>query len=94
MVHIIFTSFLEATILLMGMISIDDLKILYNDWPYGLEKGIVHLVIWTKFELEEDPATGLLTESMWKKIDDYVGRVFRSRIPADQVRFKFVVCIV
>lgn len=58
---------------------------MFNDWPYGLEKGIVHLVIWTKFELEEDPATGLLTESMWKKIDDYVGRVFRSRMPADQV---------
>ncbi|GAM36931.1 hypothetical protein TCE0_022f06415 [Talaromyces pinophilus] len=63
----------------------DDLKILFNDWPYGLEKGIVHLVIWTKFELEDDPATGLLTESMWKKIDDYVERVFRSRMPADQV---------
>ncbi|EED20468.1 conserved hypothetical protein [Talaromyces stipitatus ATCC 10500] len=63
----------------------DDLKILYNDWPYGLEKGIVHLVIWTKFELEEDPGTGLLTESMWKKIDDYVDRVFRSRMPADQI---------
>lgn len=63
----------------------DDLKILFNDWPYGLEKGIVHLVIWTKFELEDDPATGLLTESMWKKIDDYVERVFRSRMSADQV---------
>lgn len=68
-----------------GPMSIDDLKILFNDWPYGLEEGIVHLVIWTKFELEDDPATGLLTESMWKKIDDYVERVFRSRMPADQV---------
>lgn len=69
-------------------LGVDDLKILFNDWPYGLEQGIVHLVVWTKFELEEDPTTGLLTPSMWKKIDDYVERVFRSRMPADQVRPK------
>lgn len=82
---VFFYLFLEETILLT-VFRKDDLKILFNDWPYGLEQGIVHLVIWTKFELEEDPATGLLTESMWKKIDDYVEKVFRSRIPADQVR--------
>lgn len=63
----------------------DDLKILYNDWPYGLEKGIVHLVVWTKFDLEEDPSTGLLTDAMWKKIDDYVEPTFRSHVPSDQV---------
>jgi len=22
----------------------DDYKILHNDWPYGLERGIVHLI--------------------------------------------------
>ena len=32
------------------------MRILYNDWPYGLVDGIVHLVVWTKFDLEDDPA--------------------------------------
>ncbi|KAH8693770.1 hypothetical protein BGW36DRAFT_399031 [Talaromyces proteolyticus] len=62
-----------------------DLKVLYNDWPYGLDPDIVHLVIWTKFELDEDPATGNLTEPMWNKIDSYVQKTFRSHLPADRV---------
>jgi Protein of unknown function (DUF3605) len=64
---------------------LDDLKILLNDWPYGLEKDIVHLVVWTKFDLDENPATGMLTDDMWKKINDYVEAKFRSRVAADQV---------
>lgn len=72
-------------IVLIGHLLEDDLKILFNDWPYGLEKGIVHLVVWTKFDLDEDPSTGLLTDAMWKKIDDYVEVKFRSRIPSSQV---------
>ncbi|CRG88088.1 putative protein YPL067C [Talaromyces islandicus] len=63
----------------------DDFKVLYNDWPYGLDPEIVHLVVWTKFDLDEDPATGLLTDSMWKKIDTYIEKTFRSRIPSDQI---------
>lgn len=39
----------------------DDIKILCNDWPYGIDSEIVHLVVWTKFKLEEDPKTGRLT---------------------------------
>lgn len=61
------------------------MKILYNDWPYGLEPGIVHLVVWTKFGLDEDPDTGDLTDPMRRQIDEYVDRTFRSRVPADQV---------
>ncbi|PGH12442.1 hypothetical protein AJ79_04278 [Helicocarpus griseus UAMH5409] len=63
----------------------DDIKILYNDWPYGIEKGIVHLVVWTKFELEDDPATDDLTPRMRREIDEYVDRTFRSRMPAERV---------
>lgn len=58
---------------------------MYNDWPYGVEEGIVHLVVWTKFELEDDPATDDLTPQARKEIDDYVTRTFRSRMPAEQV---------
>ncbi|PLB37857.1 GIG1 family protein [Aspergillus candidus] len=63
----------------------EDIRILFNDWPYGVEDGIVHLVVWTKFELEDDPATDDLTPRARQEIDDYVGKTFRSRVPADQV---------
>ena len=53
----------------MGMV-VDDIKIIYNDWPYGIDKGIVHLCVWTKFPLdvdEKDP-NGDLTPEMRKKV--------------------------
>jgi hypothetical protein len=63
----------------------DDIRILYNDWPYGVDTDIIHLVVWTKFELEDDPATGDLTPHARKAIERYVLRTFCSRVPADQV---------
>lgn len=59
---------------------------MYNDWPYGVEHGIIHLVVWTKFELEDDPATDDLTPRARKEIDDYVKKTFCSRVPSEQVR--------
>ncbi|KAL3963883.1 hypothetical protein ACCO45_000887 [Purpureocillium lilacinum] len=50
----------------------DDVRIIFNDWPYGLDKRIVHLVVWTKFELESDPTTGDLTDKARAAIDNYV----------------------
>lgn len=63
----------------------DDLKVLYNDWPYGVEEDIIHLVVWTKFELEDDPSTDDLTPQARKEIDDWVEETFRSRMPAEKV---------
>ncbi|KAL7817812.1 hypothetical protein V8C26DRAFT_62513 [Trichoderma gracile] len=63
----------------------DDVKILFNDWPYGLDKRIVHLVVWTKFELKASSATGDLTDEARKEIDDFVAKTFRSRMPDNQV---------
>ena len=68
----------------------DDIKILYNDWPYGIDKGIVHLVVWTKFVLEDDPETDDLTPKMRKEIDEYVNRTFGSRVPPDRVSQGFL----
>ncbi|KAM3548963.1 hypothetical protein MY1884_008953 [Beauveria asiatica] len=63
----------------------DDYKVLYNDWPYGLDSRIIHLVVWTKFELVANPATGDLTDTARAEIDDYVTRTFRSKMPKDHV---------
>ena len=63
----------------------DDYKILYNDWPYGLEQKIVHLVVWTKFDLEDDPATDDLTPKARQEIDEFVEMTFRSRVPRERV---------
>ncbi|EGD97195.1 hypothetical protein TESG_04609 [Trichophyton tonsurans CBS 112818] len=63
----------------------DDHKILYNDWPYGVEEGIVHLVVWTKFTFEDDPVADDLTPRARKEIDDFVDSTFRSRVPAEKV---------
>lgn len=74
----------RITILIRGK---DDLKILYNDWPYGVDTGIIHLVIWTKVRLEEDPATGDLTEEMREKIENYIQRTLCGRISRENVCF-------
>jgi hypothetical protein len=65
----------------------EDIKILYNDWPYGIDPNIVHLVIWTKFELEDDPETGLATPESRREIEAYVETTFGSR-RKDVVWFK------
>lgn len=56
-----------------------------NDWPYGIDKRIVHLVVWTKFGFQEDPETGDLTAEARKMIDDYVSKTFRTRVDPPQV---------
>lgn len=62
-----------------------DIKILHNDWPYGVDERIVHLVVWTKFELEDDPATDDLTPEARQMIDGFVDRTFCTRVKAEQV---------
>jgi hypothetical protein len=66
--------------------DLDDLKILYNDWPYYLASDIVHLVVWTKFELVDDPATDDLTDHSRKEIDDFVREKFTKKVGEDNVR--------
>lgn len=70
---------------------VDDIKIIYNDWPYGIDKSIVHLCVWTKFPLDVDEGdpNGDLTPEMRGKIDGYVERTFGSRVPAENVSLFF-----
>jgi hypothetical protein len=62
-----------------------DLKILYNDWPYGIDSRIVHLVVWTKFVLEDDVHTGYLTTKSRLRVQNYVDRTFCSRLGPQNV---------
>lgn len=62
-----------------------DVKVLYNDWPYGIDPKIVHLVVWTKFELEDDPKTDDLTEKAREEIEDYVDHTFGERVGKENV---------
>lgn len=66
---------------------LEDLKIIYNDWPYGIDEKVIHLVVWTKFNLEDDPATDDLTPRMRRKINDFVDETFCSKVPSKNVRF-------
>ncbi|KAL8695908.1 MAG: hypothetical protein Q9224_003085 [Gallowayella concinna] len=62
-----------------------DIKILYNDWPYGIDERIVHLVVWTKFSLPDDPSTQELTKEMRREIDEYVDKTFCQAISKENV---------
>ena len=55
-----------------------DALILMNDWPYGIDPRIVHLVVWTKFDLPDDPETEA-------EVDKFVDRTFSPGISKDQV---------
>ncbi|CAK7273955.1 hypothetical protein SEPCBS57363_005915 [Sporothrix epigloea] len=63
----------------------DDVKILCNDWPYGIDERIVHLVVWTKFPLTEHPKTGDVTDTTRVAIAAYVDTTFGAHLPAEHV---------
>lgn len=63
----------------------EDYKVLYNDWPYGIDKKIVHLVVWTKFSLDEDPSTGDLTVKARGQIERFMSETFFTHVRPDQV---------
>jgi hypothetical protein len=45
----------------------------------------VHLVIWTKFELEDDPLTDDLTEKARREIDEFVDETFSRKVGKENV---------
>jgi hypothetical protein len=69
----------------------EDVKILWNDWPYGIDERIVHLVVWTKFELVDDPETGDLTTEARREVDAFVHEVFGKTCGEENVSFSFIV---
>ncbi|KAF7958484.1 hypothetical protein EAE96_002027 [Botrytis aclada] len=63
----------------------EEYKILRNDWPYGIDEKIVHLVVWTKFALEDDPRTGETREDVKGVIQAWVDRVFGEKCGGENV---------
>lgn len=53
-----------------------DYKILRNDWPYGLHKGITHICVWLKGRLPLDAETGDLNPEGRKMVVDFVQKEF------------------
>ena len=62
---------------LTPFVNARDYKILLNDWPYGCEKGIWHLLVWMKTRLPVSPEDGRLTEEGRDLVEDFVERAFR-----------------
>ncbi|KAF2454017.1 hypothetical protein BDY21DRAFT_374273 [Lineolata rhizophorae] len=61
-----------------------DYLILRNDWPYGLEPGIAHVVVWLKTPLEADMARdGDLTDDARTQVEAFVTRTFRTAVGED-----------
>lgn len=55
-----------------------DFKILRNDWTYGVEDGIRHIVVWIKQRLPVDEKGALSAEGR-RMVDGFVKREFRAK---------------
>ncbi|KAI6981166.1 hypothetical protein KC318_g14611 [Hortaea werneckii] len=64
---------------------LEDYKILHNDWPYGVDPRIVHLVVWTKFDLPSDPVTDDLTPQTRHLINSFVDQLFVRKCARENV---------
>ena len=53
-----------------------DYKILRNDWPYGCDPGIHHLVVWMKTKVPVKPENGSLTPESREIIQSFVDKTF------------------
>lgn len=49
-----------------------DYAILLNDWPYGFESGIKHILVWSRTPIAVDDAQGDVTPESRKVIEQFV----------------------
>jgi hypothetical protein len=67
-----------------------DVKMLLNDYPYGVDPGIVHIVVWSKAVIPED-GTGKPADEATRKIKAYIKNTFQDQLgmrPDDILWFK------
>lgn len=65
----------------------DDFRILCNDWPYYIDEDITHLVVWTKFLIDEDE-TGDVTDEAKADVENFIDATFCSRGPSHAFQIK------
>lgn len=53
-----------------------DYKILLNDWPYALAKGITHIIVWTRTRIPADDDKGDMLPESRQLIDEFVKKRF------------------
>ena len=54
----------------------EDYKILRNDWPYGIDKDITHIVVWLKMRIPVEQQEGYLTLESRRALEDFVRVTF------------------
>ena len=47
-----------------------------NDWPYGLDKDITHIVVWLKMRIAVQPPDGYLLPESRTLLEDFVDKTF------------------
>ncbi|KAI4187701.1 MAG: hypothetical protein LQ348_004033, partial [Seirophora lacunosa] len=68
-----------------------DYRILRNDWPYGVEKDIAHLIVWLKNRLDvQDDNNGDLTEEARAQVQAFVDRVFIQTLGGETERERVI----
>lgn len=53
-----------------------DYAVLLNDWPYGFEPGISHILVWSKTPIATDETRGDVTPESRRLIEEFVERFF------------------
>lgn len=61
----------------------EDYRVLRNDWPYGLQEGVLHLCVWVKQRVPTvEGSGGKLTREARGAIDEFVRRTFSEKLRA------------
>lgn len=58
-----------------------DYAVLTNDWPYGFDEGIVHMLVWSKTPIAVEDVRGDVTSESRRLIEDFVERYFVCELP-------------
>jgi hypothetical protein len=72
--------------------DIRDYATLLNDWPYGFEPGIKHILVWSRTPIAVDDSRGDVTVDSKRIIEEFVERRFvralaeEERISIDRAR--------
>jgi hypothetical protein len=59
-----------------------DYRALLNDWPYGLDHDITHIVVWSRTLIPVDENTGDLTPESREVVKQFVKTYFVDRLGA------------